>query len=298
MKAESLVTSIEVAPRGGWLAQVARMIGWNLYQMRRRAMSKWLSIIFALPLIVMVGIFLATGKHDLLAYPTLFRLFGSILSSLGPLLLPILAATLIGSEYTYGIQRQLLGRGMSRLQVYTAQLASLAVVTLLGTAITLLLGIILSLLFGNIFGVQMALPTGGAWLGLLTYWLGHSLNIYFFVTIAVFVSTLGRNPIAGTAVALGYQIFETLVRSILVVLVSLFDQNTARNLIHFQEWLPGVVTQTMLSGPSSQLFQEPTNSTSNPDIMSPTTALIILLVYLLILIVGGYLLYSRRDMTE
>jgi ABC-type transport system involved in multi-copper enzyme maturation permease subunit len=297
MKADSMITTIQVEPSGGWLAQVGRMIGWNIYQMRRRTMSKILGLIYVLPLLIMLGIFFAIHKPDLLAYPSLFRNFSAVMSSLGPLLLPILAATLIGSEYTYGIQRQLLGRGMSRTQVYAAQLLSLATITLLVTGVTLLLGLVLSLILGAAFGAQMTLPTGGDWGSLVLYWLAHTLNIYFFVTIAVFISTLGRNPIAGTAVALGYQIFEILVRSILMLVASLFDVNMARTITHIVEWLPGSVTQTVLNGAGALLFHDPSPPAS-AEVMNPGTAFIILLVYLLILLFGGYLLYSRRDMTE
>ncbi|GHO43923.1 ABC transporter permease [Ktedonospora formicarum] len=297
MKADSMITNIQVTPSGSWLTQVWRMVGWNVYQMRRRMMSKILGLIYILPLLIMLGIFLAINKHDLLAYPSLFRNFSAVMSSLGPLLLPILAATLIGSEYTYGIQRQLLGRGMSRAQVYTAQLLSLAAITFLVTGITLLVGLLLSLILGAAFGVKMALPVGGDWGSLLLYWLTHTLNIYFFVTIAVFIATLGRNPIAGTAVALGYQIFEILVRSILMLLASLFDVNAARTITHIVEWLPGSVTQTVLNGAGALLFHDPTPP-SSADVMNPGTAFIILLIYLFILLFGGYLLYSRRDMTE
>lgn len=297
MKADSMITSVKVTPRGGWLAQIMRMVGWNIYQMRRRTMSKILALIFALPLLIVLGSLFAINRHEFLAYPTLFRIFNDITNSLAPLLLPILAATLIGSEYTYGIQRQLLGRGMSRAQVYIAQLLALAAITLIVTGITLLLGLALSILCGTIFGVKMSLPTGGDWGNMLLYWIAQALNIYFFVIIAVFVSTLGRNPIAGTAVALGYQIFEVLARNILTLLVSFFDENAARAISRGIQWLPGVITQNVLNGAAGLLFHEPITS-GTPDALSPNTAFIILLVYLFILIVGGYLLYSQRDMTE
>src|SRR5579884_1992356 len=125
MATQEQVTTQAVEYQSGWLPQMWALMRWNLFVSWRRLMSKIMLAILLAGYVLIVGVeFLvyrvgnpavAAQFSATLSFPLAMGGAQSYLSFLGPILLCILAGAILGSHYTYGTQRQQLGRGVRRV---------------------------------------------------------------------------------------------------------------------------------------------------------------------------------------
>src|SRR5947207_3516873 len=128
--------------RQNYISAMLRLIGMELYKIRRRRMSKVLSFISILAVVSLLGLFAlaaflmakdGTPPEAILRFSEVLRLPASLslvtqlLTTLGQILVIILVSTIVGGEYADKTVRLMLTRGPTRTQFLLSKIgASLA----------------------------------------------------------------------------------------------------------------------------------------------------------------------------
>lgn len=307
MATQEQPTTTSVEYQSGWLTQTWALTRWELFVSWRRLMSKVMLAILVLGYALFIGVeyliyrvsnpALAAETSAALTFPAPMVGAQSYLEFLGPILLCVLAGAVLGSEYTYGTQRQLLGRGLSRVQVLTAQIAAMAIIALFAAILMFILSTFVGVALGTATGGHFSTLTATQWEGIVLYWLAAALRLFIYMLIAMFMATLGKSVVAGIAFSLGVILVEGILSSVFTLLALSFrDQGQLSNvLVNIPKWLPGSGGDTLITAallmidPAAQTTQGP------PDIRQGVTAV---LIYAIVLIVASYLLYTSRDLAD
>lgn len=294
-------------PSGGWVAQLARLIRWELFlAWRRRGMVITLSsLLLAGYVIVQLFLWLSwvnlsqypEQQHivaQFLSFPMSFSMTGQYFNEVGTLLLIVLAGALIGSEYSYGTHRLSLARGVGRGQLLMAQVLALAILALVTSGVMLLLGSVVGALGGMALGGSQALSISGI-VELLGFWLAIALNAFAYALIALWIGTLGRSVAAAIAGPLVYIFVEVVATSILSVLrLDPHPDPVTQFLGEIPEYLLGNNTAEViqLSG------QAPYTLLTHSWQFGWAHALIMVAIYCALFIVSAYLVFRSRDVRE
>jgi ABC-type transport system involved in multi-copper enzyme maturation permease subunit len=295
-------------PTGGWLLQLTRLTGWELFlAWRRRAMvitlSSLLLGIYAI-FVVVIGLLWVLESPDtpngqniytqFLVYPEAITIAGGIFTLVGVLLLMVLVGALIGSDYAYGVHRLSLARGVGRGQLLTAQIVALALLALISSAVMVLLGAIIGGVGSALLGGGSALSLGG--LGQLAlYWLMLALNAFAFALIGLSVGTLGRSVAAAIAGPLVYIFVEYIATEALFIAFQLMRPGPSRDLVAaIPQYFLGFNTNALI-----QLsLQGPYHLDSSPSQVSWLHALVVVAFYGVALISAAYISFRVRDVRE
>nr|BBH89503.1 hypothetical protein KTC_42540 [Thermosporothrix sp. COM3] len=293
---------IEASPRQrrrrSWFGEVVSLIGWNWFVLRRRAsMTVILTLFFAIAALIVIGLFLLGS--GLLAYPGSLNILSQYTVKLGAFLFPVLAAILVGSEYSQGMQRQILSRGLSRAQVLIAQLISLFLLLLVLVVIVFLLALLIGFAVPMLKQMQWAVPSSYHWELLPVFLLGCVLNLFLYMTMAVFFATLARTPVGGVAFVLVYEMLELALWGTLQAFLAMgvIQEDAARWIQNIGPWLPGNVANRV-AALTSDLLPGNFEQATSLAVTGLPISLLTLLGYCVILIIAAYLLYSRRDILE
>ncbi len=202
--------------RQDYISVLLRLIGMELYKIRRRVMSKVLGIISILATIGLFAlfafaVFLVTqnaspapeiqGISEPLRLPLSLYLIAQLLLLLGQILIVILTSTIIGGEYSSGTIRLMLTRGPSRTQFLLAKAGTGLIIAIIGVIGVAVLGVLSSLLLNLTSGVAQSFDFfSAAWLAhTLIFFLIIILGLFVYAMMALFLSTLGRATAAGIA---------------------------------------------------------------------------------------------------
>lgn len=285
-----------------WLRQVWQLVVWNLFLLCRRLQSRILLAIFLLgyllcQIFLVLSHILLSGSvpraqdpAQVLAFPGSLQFNYGYLSLLAPLLVCILAGTLVGSEYGYGMHRQLLTRGLTRMQVITAQLLALALVALGLVALTILLALLVGFSLGPLFGFAARPLSLSAWLGVLLSWLTQAQRFYLYMLIAVFAATAGRSVLAGVGFSLGYIFLEFLATTLLYSLLGGLSARVATIIVACIQNLPGTVANE-LNIYANTLIAGAGSIPTQPLAIS----LLVTLGYYIFFLAATFFLYTQND---
>jgi ABC-2 type transport system permease protein len=307
-------TSALPVPSSDWLRETWRLARWQLFLARRRVISKILLILllvfYAITVAFVALIYVAVSSsagpegteaastiRNLIAFPTSLSLAAIYTRIVGVLLLCVLVGALTGSEYGFGTLRLILPRGTSRGQLFTAQIAAVAILALGTAGFMLLVAALVGLVLGPIFGASLLFPSGATWVEIVKFWLALSFQLFGYALIAYFAGTLGRSTLAGVAVPLGYVFLEVFVGNIVltVVAIILFGTPDARErVMHIPDWFLGSNTSAVMT----QVGQYPLALDLGSTSLSLWRALLVAGAYCVLLLVGSYLLLTRRDVTD
>src|SRR6266702_6240144 len=232
--------------RQDFLSVLLRLVGMELYKLRRRVMSKVLSIIavgaMVLVFLVILLVILANLRGssaagtpstiDPLLPPTAMYVAVQVIRNLGPILIIILVGTIVGGEYGVGTIRLLFTRGPTRTQFFLSKISAAIICIALGVLVMVSVGMLAGLLLNIFTGVTPNFAFFSvAWLGhAALYLLAAMLNLFMYAMMALFLSTLGRATAAGVAGALAWSFFEPVVGGILVV-IGRFARNPFGNFL-------------------------------------------------------------------
>lgn len=296
--------------RQDYLSVLLRLIGMELYKIRRRMMSKVLGIISALvtvglfALIALVVFFISSDPRANVSaapaplhLPLSLYLIGQLLLSLGEVLIVILVSTIVGGEYSANTIRLMLTRGPTRTQLFCSKIGASIACIVLGVLGITLLGILTGELFNLIVGIgqNFAFFTT-AWLGhALLYLLITMLALFVYATMALFLSTLGRATAAGIAGVLTWSFIVEPVISVIGTLGRSVSGPTGDFLQALPDYFISKNIGTLLQNQSSYLFGSQL-SASNQG--SDLHALLVLAVYLVLFIGFGWWIVVRRDVTN
>jgi len=128
-----------------------------------------------------------------------------VLKVFGGAFMIIVAARLIGMEYSGGTIRILLARGVGRLQLLFGKLSALAIIALTVVAVTLLLDLLLALLLSLIAVGNLDLfkaANGAFWTDSGTYLLLALLSLAVTILMVTAVTVVGRSLVIGLSVAM------------------------------------------------------------------------------------------------
>lgn len=236
-----------------------------------------------------------------MTFPQTLTIVEVLVSLIGVIVLTTLAGALVGGEYGHGTVRVVLSRGVGRAQLIAAQAIALAALSLLAAAVMMLIGILVGFTLGPALGGTLPAYASGVPVELLQTWLALALNLFGYSAIALFFATLGRSTAAGIGFALGFFVAEYVLEGILATVSAIFQAtqpNTAEFIRHIPDWFLGpnvgyIVQQASLS----PLAITPGGGQgSSPFGMGH--ALLVALLYLVLTIVGSYLLTRKRDITD
>jgi len=284
----------------------------ELYKIRRRTMSKVLSII---SITATLGLFLlialaamltrngASAEQlrsftEALRLPTSLALIVQLLNTLGQILIIILASTVVGGEYTSGTIRLMLTRGPTRTQLLLSKLGAAGVCIVLGVIGVTLLGILTGLLLNISTGITQSFDFfSAAWLGhFLLCLLVVMLGLFMYAAMALCLSTLGRATAAGIA---GVLTWSFLIEPAVEV-ISSFGRNISGPTGAFFQALPDYLIGPNISAlvQNQERYLFPSLSNLQTPAPSDLHALLVLAVYLALLIGLACWVSVRRDITN
>ena len=174
------------------------------------------------------------------------------LVNFAPILIIILAASLIGTEYGSGTLRTTLTRGTGRWQFLASKLFLLiltCVAVLIVAAITVALA---SLMTSFIPPDEVnRLDDAGRWSDVVVSFSKAVYALAPYIALSMFLAVLTQSAAAGIAIALGYYVIELIVSPILNVTSwgeSIADFILGNNV---SEWIESAVVTVEVSGASS-----------------------------------------------
>ncbi|MDE2937270.1 MAG: ABC transporter permease subunit [Chloroflexota bacterium] len=204
---------------------------------------------------------------------------------LAPILLIILAASHVGSEYGLGTLRPALTRGAGRWQFLASKLVLLMLLSIAATAVIAAATAIASLIAGIIPPEETGtLADSGKW---SDAFITFAKMIYAFVPyigLSVCLAVLAQSASAGIAIALGYYVIELIAAPILTISVS--GQRITDFLLrnNIDEWMDSAFISVEINGASS--------ITNQPEAMQ---AFLVISAYALVFCVAAFWVFLRRD---
>jgi ABC-2 type transport system permease protein len=130
------------------------------------------------------------------------------------ILVVIAIAVVVGNEFQYGTLRTQLAMGLRRTPYLLSKAIAVYLAGLIGLAIIFVFGLALSLLVTVMHGAPVTFAGGfdrAFWQGLGTQLLGTATTF----ALALVITILARQVVAGVAIVLGYNILEGTITSLL-----------------------------------------------------------------------------------
>lgn len=236
----------------------------------------------------------------------------SIVRILSGIVLLVLAAHVIGLEYQLGTIRILLGRGIGRLQLLGAKVASLALVAL----VVMTFGLLIELVFGWAIvaanagsGTPWRMLGAEFWADVRFYALCVLINAGVTLLLGVAVSAVGRSLSFGLAVGLSWFAVDNLANIPLTLLFQVTHSDFWRNLSGFLlgpllNRLPDYIAppyHTIAHGPRGPVVVSHAVSGFGIQPLVSVTggdALAVILAYALVFTAAAVVVTWRRDVHE
>ncbi len=203
-----------------------RLIGAEMFKLRRRTMTRVLLYVLIGIIVVMYLLLLAVSKvnlpkggpgvgdiQNILGLPLALPFAMSILASLGSVLAIILVASGVGNEYNWRTIRTAVVSSESRFKLLTAKLISAGIIILIGMVIGLAAGFIMSLITTAIGGYKFDFSffTGSyVWHQFLQFWRTFFILIPFSLMGFMF-AVIGRSAMPGIAFGIGILFLESII---------------------------------------------------------------------------------------
>ena len=196
-------------------------------------------------------------------------------AAIGPLLVMILAASLVGTEYGWGTLRTVLSGGAARWKFLSAKLLLLALLCACVLIVIALASIASSLAAALIPpGEAVAAVDSGTWSEVVTMFFKTALGLLPLVALSVLATVLTESRGVGIALSVGYTMVESLAAPLLHLNDTLADVADYLLIESFRSWtaMPGV-------GGSSDALQ----------------GLATILAYTAVLSAAAFWVFGRRD---
>jgi len=213
-----------------------------------------------------------------------------ISEQIGLILIAILAASLIGTDFAWGTMRTVLVKGTGRWQYLASKLVLLV---LLAGGAFLLVAAAATLSSAIVGGLTKAGPDGAAvysWMDVATAFGKAWFALLPYVALAACITMLTSSTAAGMAVALAYNFLETIVS---VILFSLFDWFGT-----VADYLVGRnITAWMASGREQGVREVLGGVTGLGNFPGALHAFLVMVVYIVVLGGLAFWILRRRDIT-
>lgn len=301
-------TNTVILGRMDFFSILLRLIGMELYKIRRSLMSKVLitvAVALALLVALTVGLELAMSLNTPglslsnrvnLSVPLRLPIALEMATTQGEfnpaiILLIILIGSSAGSELGIGTVRLLFTRGPWRGQFLLAKYGAALVCAMIGVLGMAFLGVLAGQLFNMLSGVpQNWQVVNAAWSGhALLYLLTTVLHWCMYAVMAVFFGVLGRSTAAGIGGALTWFFAEPIVSSILTAAGNFSGGEAGVFLRALPDYFMGNNARALQLNQAHYLFGNLSSSQSDLN------ALITLVVYLVAFISLTWWLNESRD---
>lgn len=207
-------------------------------------------------------------------------------SAVGPLLIMVLAASVMGSEYGWGTLRNVLTRGTGRWQLLSAKLLLLLRLCSDVLIILALFAVVSSFIAGVIPPSETGeLTDPGEWLDIVVEYLKIVYSLLPFIALSVFLTVLTSSTAVGIAVSIGYYFVEAILSPLL---------NLNDTLANINDFLLVASVNTWNAAP----LVEVEVSDGGPPVEQSSDALqafLVILVYTAVLLAVSFWLFMRRD---
>ncbi len=214
-----------------------------------------------------------TVPHSITASMSGFSSLGPV--AIGPLLVMILAASLVGTEYGWGTLRTVLSGGAARWKFLSAKLLLLALLCACVLTVISLVSVASSLAAALIPpGETGGLPDAGRWSEVVVMFFKTVSGLLPLVALSVLATVLTASRGVGIALSVGYTLVELLIAPLLHLNDTLADVADYLLIESFRSWtaMPGI------DGSSDEL-----------------QGLIPIVAYTVLLVAAALWVFSRRD---
>jgi ABC-type transport system involved in multi-copper enzyme maturation permease subunit len=220
-----------------------------------------------------------------LTLPGTFPSTISLFMNLGGVMLAILAASAIGSEYSWGTLRPILSTGVSRWRFLAAKLLVLGLAAAVFLALAVLMNALLAVPIAALSGRPVfAGAVDASWFADLAAMLGRGLlAVWVPMCLAFLFGVVAQSQAVGVGVALGVTIGEFVVANLLSRLGLAWADEVVRLMLFSNDQ---VLRAHNVFGPAPDL---PAGA------VSQERALLTLLAYGAICVAAALVLFVRRD---
>lgn len=273
-------------------APLRALVAMESFKLRRRPMTTIVFLLMTAGLAALMTLsYVVTrangepGDVDSFLLPDMIPNAFDIITALGPIVLVVLAASIIGSEFSWGTVRVLVGSGTARSRLLTAKLVVLlgttALLALASLASALVTSLAITLLGGHDLSFGWLDAGTAADIGLMFL---RSVFVLLVPTVLAFaVATVTRSLAAGIAVGIGFMIGESILWALLSALGSVGE----------------TLAKLLISVNTSAITRLNTFGTPDPssDLPGPWQAAGVLTLYIVALLAVSYAVFRRRDVT-
>lgn len=206
---------------------MTRLIGAELFKLRKRLMTRVLLFVLVGVMIVLYLLLLVISKvtipahgtqeigpiQNLLGLPLALPFALSILSSFGTILAVILIASSVGAEYSWRTIRTMLISSETRLRFLGAKLVAACILILIGMVVGLATGFLMSLITTAIgsYSFDFSFATSGyLWDQFIQFWRTFYV-LMPYVLLGFLFAVVGRSAMPGIALGIGIFFLESIV---------------------------------------------------------------------------------------
>jgi len=283
-----------------------RLLSAELLKMRRRTATY---VVLVIPIIFMFLITsIAALSPDAVAVMTKFpaayqNAIDYGVGALATLLAVAYAAAIAGADWNWGVLRNVIARGESRVRYILAKAGAIAIALAIGVAIISLVSLAFGLLVGLLARIQLGDPLSGLSLAVLRdqFVLGL-LVLLQRASIGFAVAVVLRNQVAGIVVGIVLFVGESIISTILTFATIASRVTTSGNLdplpVQWFQFLPFAIgNEVRAAATSSSLSPSAPSdfiSLFLQHVQLPI-ALAVLLIYLLIALLVSVLAIRREQ---
>ena len=209
------------------------------------------------------------------------------LLNFGPILIIILSASLVGTEYGSGTLRTTLTRGTGRWQFLASKLFLLVLTCVAALFIVGVAAAFASLMAALIPPAEVnKLDNTGIWTDVVV---SFGMSVYAltpYIALSLFLAVLTQSAAAGIAIALGYFVIESIAAPIL----------------HLTGWGESIAGFTLSNSVSewigyANVTMEVSGASSEVNQLDTLQAFLVILAYTIVLSAAGLWIFLRRDIT-
>jgi ABC-type transport system involved in multi-copper enzyme maturation permease subunit len=297
--------------RQDFFSVVLRLIGVELYKIRRRILSK---VLASIAIAAAIGIFLINFALALLfmregvpsqavnvlagelGLPISLSIIVGTTLTVGRILIIALAGIIVGEEYGVGTVRLMLTRGPTRIQFMLAKVGAILVCDGIGVFGMTLLGI----LAGQLFTPFTPFHQSFAFLNIA--WIGHAfllilyllLGLIVYALMALFFATLGKATAAGVGITLVWVLVVEVLGETLGIVGKAIQGTSGTVLLGISKCLIGPNVDALLQNQSYYLFGNSSTPSDVPDVQ----ALLVFAFYIVLFVGLSWWITERRDVTN
>jgi ABC-2 type transport system permease protein len=218
--------------------------------------------------------------------PTGIKRSFEITGFFGQIVLVVVAASVVGSEYSWGTIRMMVGTGVARSKLLLAKLIALSETTIVFLVFAVVAGTFASFLVTVISGHTLTLGTvNSAWWGDLALMTVRGIFVLWVMVVLAFsIASITRSTAAGIAVGIGWPFLEGIGGALLGLLGSIGDT--------VNKWLISTNTNALMAHSG---FGPQTVGSGTPSVWH---AFGVLLLYVVVLLAITFAVFRQRDIAS